>query len=123
MAVVAELLSGIDAVLEPLAARQSEELQAFEDQVTAVGGKVRKGDLKALEARHAREQRRVRNDELRSGLATLVSRYRDSLATGGDPAVFVKVADSVQALCAGLAHNPKESLAMQALFVGLPRFT
>jgi len=121
MAVVAELLSGIDAVLEPLAARQSEELQAFEDQVTAVGGKVRKGDLKALEARHAREQRRVRTDELRSGLVTLVSRYRDSLATGGDPAVFVKVADSVQALCAGLAHNPKESLAMQALFVGLPR--
>ena len=85
------------------------------------GAKVRKGDLKAMEARHAREQRRLRTDELRSGLATLAARYRDAAAAGGSTEAFVEVAGRVQALCSGLSHNPREQLAVQALFVSLPR--
>ena len=121
MTLVDELMGSIDEVLEPLAARQAEEVAVFEAQVTATGAKVRKGDLKAMEARHAREQRRLRTDELRSGLATLVARYRDAAAAGGSTAAFVDVADRVQALCSGLSHNPRELLAVQALFVTLPR--
>lgn len=121
MTLVDELMGSIDEVLEPLTARQAEEVAAFEAQVTATGAKVRKGDLKAMEARHAREQRRLRTDELRSGLATLVARYRDAAAAGGSTAAFVDVADRVQALCSGLSHNPRELLAVQALFVALPR--
>ncbi|MFM7063095.1 MAG: hypothetical protein ACKO04_06350 [Actinomycetes bacterium] len=121
MTLVDELMGGIDEVLAPLAERQAAELAAFEAQVTATGAKVRKGDLKAMEARHAREQRRLRTDELRSGLATLVARYRDAVAAGGSTESFVEVAGRVQSLCSGLSHNPREQLAVQALFVTLPR--
>lgn len=121
MTLVDELMGSIDEVLEPLATRQAEEVAAFEAQVAATGAKVRKGDLKAMEARHAREQRRLRTDELRSGLATLVARYRDAASAGGSTEAFLDVADRVQALCSGLSHNPRELLAVQALFVTLAR--
>ncbi|MFM7069426.1 MAG: hypothetical protein ACKOYM_08210 [Actinomycetes bacterium] len=120
MTLVDELLGRIDALLEPLAVQHAAEIAAFEAQVAATGAKVRKGDLKAMEARHAREERRVRIDELRSGLATLVGRYRDAVSSGGDPDDLLVVADRVQKLCAGLSHNPREALAVQALFVSLP---
>ena len=67
----------IDGVLEPLAAQHAEEMARFLAGFEAAGIEPRKGDLKRLEDRHKREQRRVRVDELRSGLATLVGRYRD----------------------------------------------
>ena len=120
MTLVDELLGATDAIIEPLAARQAAELEELQAQIAAVGGKPRKSDLKSMEDRHAREQRRVRAEELRAGLAALVARYRDAAAAGGDPATFVQVADAVQSLCQGLTHNPRESLAVQALFVQLP---
>ena len=80
----------------------------------------RKGDLKRLEDRHKREQRRVRVDELRSGLATLVGRYRDELAAGGSHEDFLAAADAVQELCDGLVFNPNEGLQLRALMVRLP---
>jgi DNA polymerase III subunit delta' len=115
-----ELLASIDGVIEPLEEQQSEEMAAFLASFEAAGVQLRKGDLKKLEDRHKREQRRVRTDELRSGLGVLVSRYRDSLAHGGSAEEFLTAADAVQELCDNLVFNPRESLALQALFVQLP---
>ena len=119
-AVADELLASIDGVLEPLAARQAEEMERFLAGFQAAGLEPRKGDLQRLEARHKREQRRVRVDELRAGLAVTVGRYRDALAGGGSHEDFLDAADVVQQLCDGLAFNPNESLQLRALMVQLP---
>ena len=89
--------------------------------IEAAEGKAKKGDLDKLEKRHKREQRRVRTDELRSGLGVLVSRYRDAMASGGSADDFVAAAAKVQDVADSLVFNVKESLALQALFVSLPR--
>ncbi len=119
--VVDELLGLIDGVLEPLAEQHAEELEVFVARIEAAEGKAKKGDLDKLEKRHKREQRRVRTDELRSGLGVLVSRYRDALAEGGSAEDFVTAAEKVQEVADNLVFNVKESLALQALFVSLPR--
>jgi DNA polymerase III subunit delta' len=118
---VDELLEAVEGVLEPLAAQQSEELERFVAGFESAGLQVPKGQLQAIEKRHKREQRKVRMDELKSGLAVLVGRYRDAVRDGGSAEDFVAVADEVQAVCDALTFNPRESLALQALFVSLPR--
>ncbi len=118
-AVADELLASIDALLEPLAEMQAEEMATYVEAFTRVEMEPRKGDLKLMEARHKREQRKVRTDELRSGLATLVSRYRDQLVLGGSGEAFVAAADAVQELCDALVFNPNEGLQLRALLVGL----
>lgn len=115
-----ELLASIDGVLEPLAAQHAEETARFLDSFSAAGAEPRKGDVKRLEDRQRREQRRARVDELRSGLATLVGRYRDELAAGGSAEDFLAASTAVQELCDGLAFNPSEGLQLRALMVRLP---
>ncbi len=115
-----ELIEAIDALLEPLAAMQGEEMESHLEAFRRVEMEPRKGDLKLMEARHKREQKKVRADELQSGLATLVARYRDELAGGGSAENFVAVADAVQRMCEALVFNPNEGLQLRALLVGLP---
>ena len=115
-----ELAASIDGVLEPLSALQEAETARFLASFEAAGAEPRKGDLTRLEARHKREQRRVRVDELRAGLAVLVGRYRDALSEGADHADFLTAAGAVQELCDGLAFNPNEGLQLRALMVRLP---
>ena len=98
---------------------RSQEMATYVEAFTRVEMEPRKGDLKLMEARHKREQRKVRTDELRSGLATLVSRYRDQLVSGGSGEAFVAAADAVQELCDALVFNPNEGLQLRALLVGL----
>lgn len=118
---VDELLALVEGVLAPLAEQQAEEMERFLAGFESAGMDVPKGQLATVEKRHKREQRRVRADELRSGLGVLVSRYRDALVAGGSAEDFVTVAQQVQQLNEALTFNPKESLALQALFVSLPR--
>ena len=113
-----ELLGSIDGLLGPLSELQAEERTELEERLEAIGG--RKGDLKKMEAKHNREQRRVRIDELRFGLAVLGVATATQLLDGGSADDFVAVADGVQRLCDGLEHNPRESLALEALLVSLP---
>ena len=118
-ALVEDLLGSIDDVLVPLVERQAAEVAELEALDESMGER-RAGAWKDLEARHKREQRRVRTDELRSGVATVVARYRDELIGGGSAEDFLAAADAVQALCDGLVFNPNEALQLRALFVGLP---
>src|SRR5205814_8941284 len=115
---VASRLASTDSVLESLRARHSAEQEALAERVKVTG--ERGAGRKDLEARQRREERRLRTDELRSGLATLSSVYRDRLAAGGAaarPAVAALVA--IRATNEALIRNPNETLQLQALLLKL----
>ncbi len=119
MALVDEVLAATDEVAAPLTERHDEELAAFDAQVYQLGARMA-GPRNAMIARHKREQRRVRTADLLSGLATLVSRYRDALEDGVPADRFLAAADAVQELTDSVRFNPNVTLQLQALFVALP---
>src|SRR4051812_21122056 len=77
---VGELLTATDGVLEPLRLRHAAERDALDERVKLTG--ERGAGRRDLEDRQKREERRLRTDELRSGLATLAGVYRDRLVAG-----------------------------------------
>lgn len=112
-----EVVTRVEEVLAPLAAMQAAEIEELTEQAEKLG--QRKTALKEVEARHNREKRRIRMDELRAGLAALMDGYRTVAAT--EPATYVEAARLVGELTDHLQFNPNEELALQALFVSLPR--
>lgn len=119
MALADELRAAIDGVLEPLAARQADEMAALEVRLEQTG--ERATVRKDLEDRHKREQRRVRTDELRFGLATLAGAYRDALAAGeGDERASIEAVAAIQAAAEAMVRNPTETLLLQSLLLRLP---
>jgi DNA polymerase-3 subunit delta' len=117
---VDELLEHIEEAAAPLKAQQAAEAAALEERLAATGARG-SGGRKALTEQHRRVQRRHRATELRFGLATLASVYRDHLASGAaDPAADVAAVDAITATAEGLVHNPREELMLQALLLRLP---
>lgn len=116
--VVDDLLARIEAAAAPLQARQGEEMAALEARVKEYG--ERGSGRKELEARHKRELRRHRTDELRFGLGVIARRYRDVLARTERPAPYLEAIDAIGATASGLIRNPNERLQLQALFLRLP---
>lgn len=126
-----ELVACLEGAVTALRARHREELAALEagnSRAAEVNGKVGragrqglKAGVKELEERHKREQRRLRTDELRAGLASLAGVYRDRLGEGQPrvTAVAVAAVDLIQVAAADLAANPGETLLLQALLVRL----
>ena len=114
-----ELLTTLDAVLEPLKERQEADAAELRERARVYG--ERPPAAKELDARHRREQRRLRLDELRFGLATLASAYRDGLAAARRPAGNLEALDAIAAANDALARNPNETLLLQALLLRLTR--
>ena len=79
------------------------------------------GSLKDLEARHRRELRRVRIDELRSGLGTLAAVYRQRLVSGANPGGCLESLDVIGEANEALIRNPNETLLLQAMLLRLDR--
>jgi DNA polymerase-3 subunit delta' len=121
---VAELEAAIEAAAAPLAARQQVELDALDARLAEQG--ERGGGRRQLVERHRRELRRHRADELRFGLATLASAYRDALVAGGaggsglTAKPLVEGLTAIDAAAESLPRNPNETLLLQALFLRLP---
>ncbi len=113
------LLASLETVMEPLEARQAAEVEEAREQARLTG--ERAGARRDLEARHRREQRRLRIDELRFGLATLATGYRDGLALGGDLRARLQALDAIADANEALQRNPNEALLLQALLVRLSR--
>ncbi len=126
-----ELIGLLDSSVEPLKARQAAETSALEERnarAASVNGKVgraARADLTAgvkdLDERHRREIRRQRTDELRTGLAILAGEYGDRLADPGSRAAAIAAISAIDELGRNLVRNPGETLALQALLVGLDR--
>ncbi len=118
MTCVNELVELIDAASEPLLTRQASELDDLTARAEATGGRV-VGE-RDIEARHKREARRLRSDEIRLGLATLGQRYRSELIAGTRSAE--DAARSIQVLTeasGALTRNPNERLLLADAFARL----
>lgn len=127
---VDELRAGMDHAQGPLEERQRGELEELEARVEQLG---ERGSGRAdLVARHKREIRRLRSDELRFGLATLARVYRDRLVasvgagTGGSSALPAADEDrvydalaAIQETAESLVRNPSEALLLQHLLLRL----
>lgn len=119
-ALVDELIGMIDQVESGLLAeRHAAETAELAERESQWG---KRGSGRAtIEARHRRERRRVRTDELRLGLVTLAEHYRSKLPTA-DGAGTRRYLDALKAIGEaneGLIRNPNEVLLLTALLVSL----
>lgn len=117
-----ELLASAGEPVEYVLARQAEELATLQRESEQRGERAIPGRA-AVEERHRREQRRVRTDELRAGLAGLSSVYRDRL---GEPEISSqRLGTTVGALAAideaatRLSRNANETMLLQWLLLHL----
>jgi DNA polymerase-3 subunit delta' len=122
--VAADLLALMaSAGTEPLLARHAAEMAALDERVAVTG--ERGSGRKEMEERHRRELKRLRTDELRSGLAALEGVFRDRAAAAveassrGGARAALEAAAVVQEAAQALERNPNESLLLQALMVRL----
>lgn len=118
---VADLRAAIDDVEAPLRARQEGEVAELNERIERYG--QRGSGAKELEARHKREVRRLRTDELRLGLSSLAASYRDELVVGSDPGKAIIALDAIREADANLQFNPNEELWLTALVLALPPLT
>lgn len=117
---VDELTSMIEAVETGLlAARHTQEMAELEQREKEWG--KRGAGRAVMEARHRRERRRVRTDELRMGLATLAEYYRAKLAAADRGATRRHLAslEAIGEANEALIRNPNEILLLTSLLVSL----
>lgn len=116
-----ELLAAAEELVEVLKARQAAELDEAKAAAERAGERAVSG-RQAIEDRHRREQRRVRTDELRAGLATLAGAYRARLGAAlpaPELAGALARCAAIDEAAAALVRNPNETLLLQALLLSL----
>jgi DNA polymerase III subunit delta' len=116
---VEELRSLIDDAQGPLVARHAEQELGFAER-EAQGLLPTVGERKAMAARHKREVRLLRDDELRTGMAVLARRYRDLLVQDVDAERWAGAIDAIGRSAEALVRNPNEALLLQGLLLRLP---
>lgn len=118
---VSEVRAGMDRAQGPLEARQAQDVEQLEARVEQIG--ERGSGRTELVARHKREIRRLRYDELRFGLATMSRVYRDHLVEGAGLSITedetYEALQAIQATAENLIRNPNEALLLQELFLTL----
>ncbi|MEL6889963.1 MAG: hypothetical protein AAFP84_00080 [Actinomycetota bacterium] len=116
----AALLDLIDDAAEPLVARHADEVAEVDARIKEHG--ERGSGKKQLEERHRRELRRHRTDELRAGLATIASVYRDQLTqqTTSDIQSTANAVHRIHDALEALDRNPNERLLLESLLWSLP---
>jgi len=119
---VDELLASANEPLEVVRARQSEELEELKQDAERRGEKSISG-RDAVEARHKRELRRVRTDELRAGLDALLSVYRERLVAPDVAAPRLRSTLAAMAAIdeagARLSRNVNETMLLQWMLLRL----
>ncbi|HLI74480.1 MAG TPA: hypothetical protein VKU86_11425 [Acidimicrobiales bacterium] len=129
--IASELIDAAEAAVEPLRAQHLVETEALAEEAKQFGERSA-SRRKALEDRQRREERRLRTDELRAGLAVLAAAYRDrmlaAVTSAGDRhgaalnermRELTAAVTAVERAGAELVRNPNETLLLEALFVRL----
>ncbi len=117
-ALVEEVRGLIDDAGKAKVRQHDAELEALEQREEALG--TRGSGRRDMEARHRREQRQFRTEELRFGLATLAARYREAITGGDERRGLLDSIDALRGTQDSLVRNPNEALALQALLLKLP---
>jgi DNA polymerase-3 subunit delta' len=115
---VEEVRALIDDASKAKVKQHDAELEALDAREEQLG--TRGSGRKDLEARHRRELRQFRTEELRFGLATLAIRYREAIVADPDRARLLEATDALRHTQDALVRNPNEALALQALLLKLP---
>lgn len=115
---VDDIRAAIDDAEAPLVARHATEMAEMEERIERYG--QRGQGLSQLVARHKREVRRLRTDELRMGLGALAGTYRDELAVAADPRPAIEAIAAIHEVADRLIRNPNEELQLKALALQLP---
>jgi len=119
-----ELVAAASEPVEVVTARQARELAQLAAEAELRGDRSLP-NRRAVEARHRREQRRVRTDELRAGLSALAAGYRERLREDGVTpqrlAVAREVLDAIDDASARLELNVNETLLVQWLLLAVDR--
>ena len=116
-AVVDEIRAAIDRAQEPLDVKHRDEAEELERRAEQLG--VTATTRKEVTARHRREERRLRDDELRFGFAILAGRYRNEIESG-DTRACLDAIDALRSITDALVRTPNEELQLQLLFLALP---
>lgn len=114
---VRDLISEAAEALTDAHAQEAAELEAREERFGTRGS-----GRSAMEARHRRESRQFRTDEMRFGLAVLTARYREQILANGDDNAMQAVT-RISATSESLSRSPNEALALQALLLELPQLS
>lgn len=134
LSAAADVLASLDDAAAPLTERHAAEIAELDARIKAHG--ERGSGKKQLEDRHKRELRRLRTDELRAGLASIASAYRDLMVsratapaggTAGGPATanvpleaFAEATHRIHDAIEALDRNVNERLLLEHLFWSLP---
>lgn len=119
--IVADLMGHLDQAAEALAVRHERELTDLEERVALTG--ERGSGRKNVTDRHKRELRKLRTDELRSGLGKFASTYSELLCAQPEIADGEEIIVAIQLIhktIATLSLNANETLALHALLLKCP---
>ncbi len=119
--IVTDLSDHLDKAAEALETIHERELKQLEDRVALTG--ERGSGRKAIADRHKRELRKLRTDELRSGLSIFAGVYsnllkRDPETENGDEIIAAVAA--IHKTISALGLNTNEDLALHALLLKCP---
>lgn len=114
---VRDLVAMIAAASEPLAERHARELEELDAREEMLG--TRGSRRSAIDARHKRELRRLRTEELHFGLRVLARQYGKAVAEGGG-ADLLDAVNRLRDANEALIRNPNETLLLHNLFWNLP---
>ncbi|MHB1986589.1 MAG: hypothetical protein ACYCSF_01180 [Acidimicrobiales bacterium] len=118
-----ELVAAANETVVLVEARQAAELEQLLAESKAAGERGLPGRAE-VEARHRRERRRARTDDLRIGLAILAGVYQSRLASGPSNAkAAIRAIEVIDEAAARLLLNVNESLLVEWLLVELDQLS
>ncbi len=119
--IVADLMDHLDKAAEALETMHERELKELDERVALTG--ERGSGRKNIADRHKRELRKLRTDELRSGLSVFASSYKDLLTQNPDTSDGDEIIAAIAAIhktISALGLNINENLALHALLLRCP---
>lgn len=123
--IVAEIMSAVESATDTLVARHDLEMKALVQREREFG--ERGAGRKTMEDRHARELRRHKTDEVRSGLRLLTLAYGDALQHVTDTTAhhqtdaYVRAVKRIRDASIALGRNVNERLLLENLLLSLPQ--